>query len=128
MESDRTPTTNANLVSVPASVQNMNPRQDRSWKLVFETRELSGEEVKILADAFQGEGWLLFKPNGDDITMAEVPESNADAGLKSQSQRLRAVIMVLWKQQGSRGDPNAFYATYMEKLIEYVKSKLEPEV
>ena len=119
-----TPTTS--LVSVPAQVINMNPRQDRSWKLVFETRELSGNEVKILADNFQGEGWLLFKPNGT-IIQDEVPEGNADAGLKSQSQRLRAVIMVMWKQKGGKGDPNAFYATYMEQLIEYVKSKLEPE-
>lgn len=123
----RTTPTPTGLVSVPAQVINMNPRQDRSWKLVFETRELSGEEVKILADNFQGEGWLLFKPNGN-ITQAEVPESDANAGLKSQSQRLRSTIMVLWRQQGSRGDPQAFYNTYMEKLIEYVKSKLEPEV
>lgn len=124
---DRTTPVASQLVSVPAQVINMNPKQDRSWKLVFETRELAGDEVKILADNFQGEGWLLFKPNGN-ITQAEIPEGDANAGLKSQSQRLRAVIMVLWKQQGSKGDPNAFYATYMEKLIEYVKSKLEPEV
>lgn len=114
------------LISVPAQVINMNPKQDRSWKLVFETRELAGDEVKILADNFQGEGWLLFKPNGN-IAMDEIPAGDANAGLKSQSQRLRAVIMVLWKQQGAKGDPNAFYATYMEKLIEYTKSKLEPE-
>jgi len=118
-----TSTTNQ-LVSVPAQVINMNPRQDRSWKLTFESRELTGDEVKILADNFQGEGWLLFKPNGN-ITQAEIPDGDANAGLKSQSQRLRATIMVLWKQQGSKGDPQAFYNTYMEKLIEYIKSKLE---
>lgn len=118
-----TPAT-SQLISVPAQVVGMNPRQDRSWLIKFETRELAGEEVKILADNFQGEGWLLFRPNGN-ITQADVPEGDANAGLKSPSQRLRAVIMVLWKQQGSKGDPNAFYNTYMEKLIEYVKSKLE---
>lgn len=123
---DRTASTASELISVPAQVIGMSPKQDRSWKLVFETRELPGDEVKILADNFQGEGWLLFKPNGN-ITQAEVPEGDANAGLKSPSQRLRAVIMVLWKQQGSKEDPNAFYATYMEKLIEYTKSKLESE-
>lgn len=104
----------------------MNPRQDRSWLIKFETRELSGDEVKVLADNFQGEGWMVFKPNGE-IMGSDIPEGDANAGLKSQSQRLRAVIMVLWKQQGSKGDPQAYYNTYMQKLVEYVKSKLEEE-
>jgi hypothetical protein len=114
------------LISVPAQVVNMNPRQDRSWKLVFETRELSGEEVKILADNFQGEGWLLFKPNGD-ISEEEIPEGKADSGTKSQSQRLRDVIFVLYKQQDSKVDFETFYRVYLEKLIEYTKTKLEKE-
>lgn len=116
----------ASLISVPAQVMGMNPKQDRSWKLVFETRELAGEEVKILADNFQGEGWLLFKPNGN-ITQAEVPEGDANSGIKSQSQRLRDVVFILWKQKGEKGDFESFYRVYLEKLIEYTKSKLEPE-
>lgn len=115
------------LVSVPAQVMNMNPKADRSWKLVFETRELNGDEVKILADNFQGEGWLLFKPNSDGISVAEVPTEKADAGMKTQAQRLRAAIMVLWQHSGRKGDPEAFYRTFMEKLIEYTLSKV-PEV
>lgn len=123
---DGTTSTTRELVSVPAQVINMNPKQDRSWKLVFETRELSGDEVKILADNFQGEGWLLFKPNGN-ITQDEVPDSDADSGIKSQSKRLRDVIFILWKQKGERDDFESFYRVYLEKLIEFTKSKLEPE-
>lgn len=115
------------LVSVPAQVVNMNPKQDRSWKLVFETRELNGEEVKILADNFQGEGWLLFKPNSDGINLTEVPTEKADAGMKTQAQRLRGAIMVLRSRTGVKGDPEAFYRTYMEKLIEYTLSKIPEE-
>lgn len=116
------------LISVPAQVINMNPRQDRSWKLVFETRELSGDEVKILADNYQGEGWLLFKPNSEGVDVKEVPTESASAGVKTPSQRLRASIMVLYRELGAKGDPEAFYRTYMEKLIEYVQSKIPEEV
>ena len=116
----------SDLIQVPAQVINMNPRQDRSWKIVFETRELSGEEVKLLADNFQGEGWLVFKPNGD-IAVAEIPKGKADSGTKSQSERLRDVIFVLFKQKGGKGDFETFYRVYLEKLIEYTKTKLEPE-
>lgn len=114
------------LVQVPAQVVNMNPRADRSWKLVFETRELTGEEVKILADNFQGEGWLVFKPNSD-IVPAEIPGEDADSGSKSQSQRLRDVIYILWKQKGGKGDFVTFYRVYLERLIEFTKTKLEEE-
>lgn len=113
------------LIQVPAQVVGMNPRQDRSWLIKFETRELSGEEVKILADNFQGEGWLVFSPN--DLVAADIPKDNAEPGTESQSTRLRDVIFILWKQTGSKGDFESFYRTYLEKLIEYTKTKLEPE-
>lgn len=114
----------AELITVPAQVVNMNPKADRSWKLVFETRELAGDEVKVLADNFQGEGWLLFKPNGT-VALSEVPEGIAEAGVKSPGQRLRSVIYLLWEQQGKKGDFESFYRTTMEKMIDLIKSKLE---
>jgi hypothetical protein len=116
-----------NLVSVPAQVMGMNPKADRSWTIKFETRELSGEEVKILADAFQGEGWLLFKPNSDDaIEAGEIPKIDADAGIESPSVRLRKRMYVYWKQQNRKESFEAFYMTQMNKSIEFWESKLEP--
>jgi hypothetical protein len=115
------------LIQTPAAVINMNPKADRSWKLVFETPELSGEDVKLLADNFQGEGWLVFSPN--EITTDQIPTERAETGGKTQSKRLRDVIYVLYEQRAEPGgDFEAFYRTQMEKLIDFVKSKLEPEV
>lgn len=120
------PKNNDPLVMVPAQVMGMNPRLDRSWKLVFETRELTGDEVKVLADNFQGEGYLLFKPN-KGIVDEEIPEGQAESGVKSQSRRLRDVIFIDWKQHGEKSDFESYYRTYLEKLIEYAKSRLTPE-
>lgn len=114
------------IVSVPAMVVGMSPKQDRSWKLVFETRELAGEEVKILADNYQGEGWLLFKPNGT-ITEADLPIGDANAGMRTPSQRLRSVMMVYHRQHGIKTDPNAFYATELEKIIDWWKGRLDKD-
>ena len=111
------------LIQVPAMVVNMNPKADRSWKLVFETRELNGNEVKLLADNFQGEGWLVFKPN-EDVALSEVPEERADAGVKTPAQRLRNKIFRLWKAQGEKGDFESYYRTYMQKLVEFIESKI----
>jgi hypothetical protein len=45
---------------------------------------------------------------------------------KSPSQRLKAVLFVLWKQLGEReNDFDVFYRLEMEKLIDNIKEKLE---
>lgn len=113
----------ASLIQVPAQIVDFRPKADHSYKISFETRELTGEDVAILANNFQGEGWLVFKANGT-VVPDEVPEEDAQAGVKSQSERLRAVIYLLWKQNGGKGDFESFKRVYFEKLIEYVKSKL----
>lgn len=114
------------LVQIPAQLVGFNPKQDRSWKLAFETRELPSEQVKLLADNFQGEGWLVWKANSE-VTQDEVPEGNAEPGTKSASRRLRDRLFILYKQKDIRVDFESFYRTSMERFIEQVDEKLEPE-
>lgn len=114
------------LISVPAEVVDIRPKVDRSWKLSFNTRELTGDEVAVLADNFQGEGWLVFKPNGS-VTEEEIPTGDADSGIKTQSQRLRDVIFVDYRQHGKAGSFENYYRNYLEKLIEFAKSRLQEE-
>lgn len=112
------------LITVPAIVQAFKPMADRSWRITFETQELNGEQLSVLADHFQGQGWLLFSPN--ELALADIPEETADAGVKSPSQRLRSKIYILWKQKGGRGDFESYYRTSLKKLEEIIDSQLEP--
>ena len=114
------------LIAVPAEVVGMSPKKDRSWSLKFETRELKGDEVKVLADAFLGEGWLVFSAN-EDVETKDIPEAPASRDKKSPSSRLRSVLYVMWEQRGSIGKFDAFYEQKMEDFIEVVKSKLDPK-
>lgn len=114
------------LIQVPAIVQGFQPLKDRSWKLVFSTRELSGEEIQILADSYQGEGFLLFKPNAD-IKPSEIPEGIADAGVKTPSQRVRSKLYILWKQRGEDGSFENFYRNMYQKFEDIIDSNLEPK-
>lgn len=115
-----------NLVQLPASVIDMKPKADKSWKLSFETRELTGPEVSLLAENLQGEGWLVYSPN--ELSTRDIPQEAVESGAKSQSKRLRDVIFILYKQRNEPGgDFESFYRVQMEKLVDFVKSKLEPE-
>lgn len=111
------------LIQVPCIVQGMSPKADRSWKLVFETRELTGDEVKLLADNFQGEGWLVFSPNRD-VAPEDIPTDIADAGVKTMSQRLRGKMYRYWVALGGKGDFESYYRTQIQSLIEFYDSKI----
>lgn len=117
----------AKPITLPVIFQKMQPRVDKSWVLSFETRELFGKDVEVLANRLGTEGWIVHSPN-DDIAVSDIPEITADAGLegKSPSQRLRNSLYVLWEQKGKPGgvfDP--YYLNQMERLVETIKNKLE---
>lgn len=101
-------------------------KADRSVRLEFETRELSGMEIGILADSRQTEGWLVFSPN-DDIKEEDVPKEKADPmlGTKTQAQRLRNSLYRLWEQTGKQAEFEEYYRIRLEKIIDQVKEKLE---
>lgn len=112
-------------VLLPASLTKVETRADRSIKLVFETREL-GEDSVTLFKLAHSEGWLVFSPT-DDIEDTDIPDEKADSmtGTKTQAQRLRASLFVLWQQRGAKGDFENYYKSMTEKFIETVKEKLD---
>lgn len=117
------------IVQLQASVVDMKTLKDKSWKLTFNTQELSGKEVALLADTFQGEGWLVWKVN-DEVEQEDIPKGMAESGIepKTPSKRLRSVLFLLWQQSGEPYDDfNRWYAGQMEKIIDLIKNKLEDE-
>lgn len=111
-------------VTFPAQLTKVETRADRTVKLVFDTREL-GEDSSALFKLAHSEGWLLFSSN--ELNESDIPDEKADAmtSTKTQAQRLRATLFVLWKQRGANGDFEAYYRTQLERIIESVKDKLE---
>lgn len=101
-------------------------KADRSVRLEFETRELNGDEIAVLADHRQTEGWMVYSSD-NDIKEADIPDEKPDAmvGTKTQAQRLRGVIYRLWEQNGKKGDSESYYKSVMENLIDQLKDKLE---
>lgn len=60
-----------------------------------------------------------------DAKDAEVIEVRREMEGKTPCQRLRGVLFVLWKKQGEKEAFEAFYSQHMEKVIEWVKRKLD---
>lgn len=114
-------------VKLPAEFIKPVFKADRSVRLEFETGEMSGNDVAILSDMRQAIGWLLFSEN--DIEEAPEEQANPDLSTKSPSERLRNVLYVHWKQSKKEAYPSfsVYYDVAMERLIDTVKSWLDPK-
>lgn len=100
-------------------------RGDGSLGLAMATPELRPEE-KTAVFELQGHPLkALLQP------MTATPEALVDVkkelDTKTQSQRLRAVLFVEYRQKKPQGTFDEFYGREMDTIIESRKARLEPE-
>ena len=125
---DRTTRGRMKPFTVSAILTRISYLKDGGLSIGFSTMELTDEE-KVIASKYHGkQGWLGFKEN--EITIEDFPEEDAATDeTKSQSQRLRAVLYVWWKQERqntiSVDDFEKFYRHHMERIINKYKTFLE---
>lgn len=114
-------------VHLAAALSKAETRVDGSVKLVFDTRELTGDALATLFGLARQEGWLLFATSDETITEKDVPDEKPDAmlGSKTQAQRLRSTLYILWQSRGEQGRFEDFYKMMTERFIDWVKEKLE---
>ena len=118
------------MIKLSALVESVKDRKDRSCLLSFGTRELSNEEFNVMRDMRGLEGHLIFSSFEvqDEDIQKELTLDKETIG-KTASQRLRAVLFVMWKQQIEDGEStmtfNEFYASNMERIINLIKDKLK---
>lgn len=115
------------IIQTPAQLTSYRQKADRSMTLSFSTREYSPDEIQPIAELFQSDGWLLFKPDSP-FSEEELPKNDSGIESKTPSQRMRSVLFVWWKQKNDAGETNldfdAFYRAKMERIIDQVKEKL----
>ncbi len=107
-------------------------RKDRTISLRFVTQEMTSEEVMNIDAVLDGFGILHFR--AEDDQQEAVPVEQLDSieldlydKKKTQSQRLRAVLFKLYKQEGGEGEFKDYYKVKTEKIIKHFKSRLEDE-
>jgi len=110
------------------SLDRINRRKDRSVSLTFITNnEQTSEQLMELDKQIDQRGILYFKPKGV-LTTAEADElDNVDIELegKTQSQRLRNVLFVLWQQSDTNIEFKEFYKQKTELIIQQIKDRLK---
>lgn len=110
-------------VQFAALVDSLATKKDGSIKVVIETQELAPQSVGELLEYRQKVVYVTLTETAVDEV--EVPDEPVERGRKTQGQRLRAVLYLLWEAKGKPGDPEDYYRRTMEKLIEQYKEKLD---
>jgi len=118
------------MIILNAQVETIQSRKDNTLKVVLGTQELTeGGKLFPLQNRLCSVG---ISPNEDltkeDIELLESSKLGIDdiPGTKSQAQRLRNTLFVLWQQNnGGYEDFNLFYQNRTDKIIDSIKAKLE---
>jgi len=115
-----------NIFQTAGAIKKIQTKEDKTLKLTIDTQELNPTESTMLFSLFDKLGWFIFKELPIDPQDIKSPEFVAEIkGEKSPSKRLKNVLFVLWKQNGSNRDFDDYYKKQIEKFIEAVKDKLD---
>jgi hypothetical protein len=116
------------MIVLPIIIEGIQTRKDKTIGVRIGTQELTPDQASELIRLNQQYCFCALKSN-DFLTKEKEILENADASLedkgKSQSQRLRAVLYVLWQQEPEGfKDFETFYHHRMETIINKIKNRL----
>jgi len=89
------------ILTAAATLDGFSMRKDGSATLRFVTQELVDADMLTVKQFYGHFGQLLFSENS--IQPLDIPKQDPDFDGKTPSQRLRAVIFVLWSQLRDSG-------------------------
>ena len=109
-------------IKLSAVITSIRAKVDRSLGLTLATPEFTNDEKVEVMNLQNVPIELLIKPT-DEIPK-ELLEINTEIEGKTPSQRMRAVIYILWKQLGEPGQYETYYRDKMERIINQLKDKI----
>ena len=116
------------MLLLPAIFESVASLKDRTWKMRFETNELTPEQGIALYENIGQFGFLAFKRDSFKQQEKEVIENlEADFEIKSKTpgQRLRNILYLNWKSKNEGFETFAkYYEFQMDRMAEHWKSKL----
>jgi hypothetical protein len=110
-------------IQTQAVISSLRALTDGGLSLTVHTPELTPEEKAEFMRLQNINIKALFNP----LEYKQAPKITVDKELdrKSQSERIRNCLFVLWKQEGEPGDFSQFYRKRTEDIISYIKRKLD---
>ena len=99
---------------------------DGGLRLFVDTQELTSEDKAIVMGLHKKIGWFIFadQPIQQEDAL-NLPEIKMERGEKTPSQRLRAVLYLLWDKKKTTDSFDIYYREYINRVIEKLKEGLD---
>ena len=110
-------------IKTNAVITSLRSKVDRSLGLTVATPELTSEEKAEFMN-LQGVNVDITVEPIDEVP-AEIYKVKKKTGSKTQSQRIRAVLFILWKNEGEPDDFETYYRNKTEGYIELLKDRID---
>ena len=110
-------------ILIPAILNSYRPRQDKSFSIGLVVNEPTKEQKVIIDDLFQQAVYVMIKAGEitkEEQSIMEVLEPKKGY---SASQKLRFAIEGLRKKADPDLEPEEYYQTTMNKLIDWINKK-----
>lgn len=121
---------NNQLLTIPCELlSTMTKSISKTSRFVFESQEnILPALIASVTEKVGKTGYLCFlvgeKPI-DPMDVIDLPEIKVEKGRKSQAERIRATLWLVWKKNGEIGDAETFYNAKTEQYLDYLKKQLE---
>lgn len=122
-------------MQIPSEITKVTTMSNDSVRLQVDTQENLTPQAQAMIFGYKGKlGVFAFAHSEIELKKEDldVPKYTASEDeKKTPSQRLRAVLYLLWKQRGKKDlfnnecDSETYYRQEYEKIIEHYKSKLD---
>jgi len=117
------------MLLIPAILESVRSLKERTWKVMFATKELTPEQAASMNENLGQFGYLAFKRDEfktEEIKLIDDLKADFEIEKKTPGQRLRTVLYKNWEQknEGYKEFPR-YYEFRMEKIIEHFKAKLD---
>ena len=110
-------------IKTQAIIEGLRARKDGSLGLSVTTPELNPQE-KALFFELQGMN-IGLEITPSDVEKVEDYQVEAELEQKSQAQRIRNVLFILWKQNPEKMEFADYYKNKTEKYIDSLKARIE---
>lgn len=109
-----------------AVIEGIRSRKDHSLSFTVSTPELTADQAAAFLQLHGTNVRMMVQPL--EVEADALVEVKTELEAKTQAQRIRACIFVAWKQGGKQGTFEAYYQKQTERIIDWLKTKLEPMV
>jgi hypothetical protein len=114
-------------IMLPAMIENITTRKDRTVKITIGTQELSQGNAGEIFTLLNNIAVVYISPKEiDQKEIDQVDKLDPEFEGKTQSQRIRSVLFKLFSQDAEGfKDFDAYYKNKTEKYIDHLKNKIQ---